>query len=329
MNQIYEEDFANFSHGFRPGRNPHHALDALWVGITRRKIGWVIDADIRGFFDSLDHGWMMKFVEHRVADPRMLRLIRKWLRAGVSEGGQWSKTTVGTPQGAVISPLLANIYLHYVLDLWVKSWKRRARGDMIFVRYADDFVVGFEHKDEAERFLAELRERLAKFALELHAEKTRLIEFGRFAADQRRARGEGPPETFDFLGFTHICAKTRKHGWFTVWRRTSAKRMRAKLKDIRETLKRRRHEPLAEQGQWLKSVVRGYFNYHAVPDNMKRLNVFRGQVCKAWIKALRRRSQKGDRLTWEKMKPHIAQWIPPARLIHPYPNTRLRVSNSR
>jgi len=330
LGAIWEEDFANFSYGFRPGRSQHNALDALWVAITQRKVNWVLDADIRSFFDTLDHGWLMKFVEHRVADRRMLRLIRKWLRAGVSEDGRWSRTTVGTPQGAVISPLLANVYLHYVLDLWVKWWrKRRARGEVIIVRYADDFVMGFQYRDDAERFLHDLRERLAQFALEIHQDKTRLIEFGRFAMADRKKRGAGKPETFDFLGFTHICAKRRKDGRFTVRRKVIAKRMRAKLKEIRETLMRRRHDPVPEQGKWLRAVVQGYFNYFAVPGTSLEMNIFRGLVNRHWLRALRRRSQKGRNLTWERIQRLIATWIPPARILHPYPNQRLRVSYPR
>src|SRR3984893_8238279 len=229
LNQIYEVDFRGFSYGFRPGRSPHQALDALNVGIDPKRVNWILDADIRGFFDHLSHEWMMKFVEHRVADRRILRLIGKWLKAGVSEEGKWSKTTPGTPQGAVISPLLANVYLHYVFDLWVEAWRRKvASGEMVFVRYADDLVVGFERREDAERFLSEFQQRLANFALELHPEKTRLIEFGRFAQVNRQQRGEGKPETFTFLGFTHYCA-TNSKGPFVFRRRTVPQRMRATL----------------------------------------------------------------------------------------------------
>jgi len=330
LGSIWEEDFANFSYGFRPGRSQHNALDALWVGITQRKVHWVLDADIRSFFDTLDHGWLMKFVAHRVADSRMLRLIGKWLRAGVSEDGEWSRTSVGVPQGAVISPLLANIYLHYVLDLWVKQWRdRQARGEVIIVRYADDFVMGFQHRHEAEGFLREMRGRFAKFGLEVHPEKTRLIEFGRFAIENRENRKEGKPETFNFLGFTHICARRRSDGRFTVWRKTIAKRMRAKLREIKEDLMRRRHEPVPEMGRWLRSVVQGYFNYHAVPDNIREMTIFRDLVSRFWLRALRRRSQKGKYLNWGRMQRLIKTWIPPAKLLHPYPNQRLRVSYPR
>jgi RNA-directed DNA polymerase len=326
LQQIYEEDFLGFSYGFRPGRSQHQALDALYVAINRRKVNWVLDADIRGFFDTLDHRWLMKFVEHRVADPRLLRLIAKFLRAGVSEDGQWSRTEVGTPQGAVISPLLANIYLHYVLDLWVHRWRQRhARGEVYIVRYSDDFVLGFQYRSDAHRFLCELHRRMGKFGLELHEEKTRLIEFGRFAARSREKRGEGKPETFDFLGFTHYCAKRRSDGSFTVRRKTTAKRMRAKLKQVGQRLRRKSSLPISLQGQWLGSVVRGHVNYYGVPGNIHALNGFRKQVIRYWIRALRRRSQKGRNLTWLRFKRWVTKWIPPVRIVHPYPDQRLCV----
>lgn len=326
LQQIYEEDFLGFSYGFRPGRSQHHALDALYVAITQRKVSWVLDADIRGFFDTLEHAWLMKFVEHRVADSRILRLIRKFLRAGVSEEGQWTKTEVGTPQGAVISPLLANIYLHYVLDLWVHRWRsHHARGEVYIVRFADDFVMGFQYKSDAQRFEKELVQRLKSFGLELHEEKTRLIEFGRFAAKSRKERGEGKPETFDFLGFTHYCARRRSDNGYTVRRKTIAKKMRAKLKEVRQDLKRNRHKPVGWQGQWLKSVVRGHFNYYAVPGNAEALNAFRAQVVQSWLQALRRRSQKGRNLTWTRFMQWVTRWIPTVRIVHPYPNQRLCV----
>jgi RNA-directed DNA polymerase len=329
LNQIYEAEFVGFSYGFRPGRSPHHALDALWVGLMRKKVNWVLDADIRGFFDTIDHGWLEKFVEHRVADRRILRLIQKWLRAGVSEDGEWSKTVVGTPQGAVISPLLANIYLHYVFDLWAHRWRRQhAGGDMIIVRYADDIVLGFEDRRDAERFLAAWRERLAAFGLELHPDKTRLIEFGRHAADHRKARGEGKPETFDFLGFTHICGMTRKTGRFIVKRQTIRRRFSAKLAAIKEALRRRWHEPVAMTGRWLKAVIQGYFNYHAVPGNMDSLNSFRTQVIWRWYRALRRRSQR-RRLTWVRFLRLVDAWIPSARIVHLHPNVRFDAMHPR
>ncbi len=285
LNQIYEEDFLGFSYGFRPGCSQHQGLDALTVGLKRRKVNYVLDADIRGFFDHIDHSWMMKFVQHRVADPRILRLIQKWLKAGVMEEGQWWETEEGTPQGSGISPLLANIYLHYVFDLWVKVWREKcARGDVIVIRYADDTVLGFQYVEDADRFLEQFRERLGKFGLELHPEKTRRIEFGRFAEQNRKKRGEGKPETFDFLGFTHISGKSRK-GHFVVKRKTIAKRMRAKLQALKQQLAARRHDPIPQVGEWLKSVVKGYFNYHAVPGNLSCLGVFRERLSRLWWQA--------------------------------------------
>jgi RNA-directed DNA polymerase len=329
LNQIYEEDFLGFSYGFRPGRSQHDALDALWVGIMRKKVNWILDADIRGFFDNLSHEWMIRFIEHRIADRRILRLIQKWLRAGVSEEGKWSKTEVGTPQGAVASPLLANVYLHYVFDLWVRQWRdRHASGDVIVVRYADDIVMGFENRDEAERFLREWTDRLQKFGLELHPDKTRLIEFGRNAAENRGKAGDGKPETFDFLGFTHICGLTRKTGRFIVKRKTIRKRLSAKLRELKEELRRRWHQPVAEVGRWLRSVVQGYFNYHAVPGNLDSLKAFRHQVIWRWYRALRRRSQR-TRMTWERFRPLFIQWIPTARILHPHPNVRFDARHPR
>jgi RNA-directed DNA polymerase len=329
LNCIYEEDFKGFSYGFGPARSAHDALDALAVGLTQKKVNWVLDADIRGFFDNVDHGWMVKFLQHRIADRRVLRLIGKWLRAGVSEEGTWSETKVGTPQGAVISPLLANIYLHYVLDLWAHRWReKQATGDVILVRYADDFVMGFQHRAEAERFLEALRERLRKFGLELHSEKTRLIEFGRFAARDRKQRGKGKPETFNFLGFTHLCGTTRTTGQFTVRRQTIAKRLRAKLREVKEQLRRRWHEPVATTGAWLRSVVQGYFNYHAVPMNYGSLATFRYQVARLWHRALQRRSQRARR-TWARFAPLVARWLPRPRILHPYPSVRFAVTHPR
>jgi RNA-directed DNA polymerase len=329
LNCIYEEDFKGFSYGFRPARSAHDALDALTVGLTGKKVNWVLDADIRGFFDNVDHGWMLKFLQHRIADRRVLRLIRKWLRAGVSEEGTWSETKVGRPQGAVISPLLANIYLHYVLDLWAHRWReKQAVGDVILIRYADDFVMGFQHRVEAERFLEALRERLRQFGLELHSEKTRLIEFGRFAARNRKQRGEGKPETFNFLGFTHICGTTRTRGQFTVRRQTIAKRLRAKLREVKEQLRRRWHEPVATTGAWLRSVVQGYFNYHAIPMNYGSLATFRYQVARLWHRALKRRSQRARR-TWARFASLVARWLPHPRILHPYPSVRFAVTHPR
>jgi len=321
LNAIYEVDFLGFSYGFRPGRGPHDALDALAAGILRKKVNWVLDADIRDFFTSLDQSWLQKFLEHRIADERVLRLIRKWVKAGVIEEGIWSETEVGTPQGASVSPLLANVYLHYVLDRWVRQWRHReARGDVIITRFADDFVAGFEHEDDARRFLADLRERFAKFGLELHPDKTRLIEFGRYAARKRAARGLGKPETFDFLGFTHLCGKTRRGG-FWLRRITISKRMRAKLVEVKDQLKRRRHQPVPEQGKWLASVVRGHLAYYAVPGNSHAIRAFREQVTRHWCTALRRRSQR-HRLDWKRMNRFATRWLPPARIRHPYPEVR-------
>ena len=329
LNQIYEETFLGFSYGFRPNRHQHSALDAVWVGISQRKVSWVLDADVSGFFDAIDHEWLLKFVEHRVADPGMLGLIRKWLRAGVSEDGQWSKSTIGTPQGAVISPLLANIYLHYALDLWVNNWRKGSRGDVIIVRYADDWITGFQYRAEAIRFQQQLRERLQKFGLELHPDKTRLLEFGRFASANRSKRGEGKPDTFDFLGFTHICGKTRKSNSFIIRRQTIAKRLRAKAKAVRKEIMKRRHQPVPEQGKWLRSVILGHLNYYAVPGNKQSTDAFRTGIAKAWLRALRRRSQRGARLNWERMQRLLMTWLPTAKLKHPYPNQRLCVPTLR
>jgi len=321
LNAVYEVDFAGFSYGFRPGRSPHQALDALAVGIERKRVNWVLDADIRDFFTSLDHSWLERFLEHRIADKRVLRLVRKWLAAGVIEHGAWTACDEGVPQGASASPLLANVYLHYVLDLWADWWRRHyARGDVIVVRWADDFVVGFEHEQDAQRFLAELRDRFARFGLALHPDKTRLIEFGRFAAEHRRRRGLGKPETFEFLGFTHICGKTR-NGRFGLKRITVSKRMRAKLREVKTELKQRRHLPIPEQGQWLASVVRGHRAYYAVPGNIEAVKTFRTQATRHWYQALRRRSQR-TRLNWQRMHRLEARWLPPARIMHPWPSER-------
>ena len=321
---IWEAEFQGFSYGFRPGRNPHHALDALTVGIERKRVNWVLDADIRGFYDAISHAWLVKFVEHRVGDKRIMRLIQKWLKAGVLEEGSWTPSEEGTPQGGLISPVLANIYLHYAFDLWARQWrKQKARGDVILVRYADDFVVGFEHRADAEQFQRDLRERMGKFNLELHADKTRLIEFGRFAATNRERRGEGKPETFNFLGFTHICGKTRK-GSFTVKRQTMRKRLRAKVKEVRAELRRRLHEPIPQQGEWLRTVLGGHFRYYGVPMNGPALSEFRYLVVGAWKRALSRRSQTA-RLTWERMYRLARHWLPYPRIYHPYPSQRLVV----
>src|ERR1700678_918037 len=317
LNQIYEVDFKGFYYGFRPGRSPHQARAALVVGLERKKVNWVLDADIRGFFDNMSHEWTTKFIEHRVADRRMLRLIRKWLKAGVSEDGQWSETKQGTPQGAVVSSLLANMYLHYVFDLWADAWRRKvATGDVIIVRYADDLVMGFQHRAEAVRFLEEFKERLAKFGLELHPEKTRLIEFGRYAAQKRKQWGKGKPETFTFLGFTHYCGRRHKTDTFTVWRITAKQRMVAKLKAIKVELLRRKHDRISQVGAWLRKVVTGYYQYHAVPGNIDRLRTFRQRVKRLWRNVLVRRSQRAKR-RWESLTPVFNRWIPIPRILHP------------
>jgi RNA-directed DNA polymerase len=328
LNQIYEEDFRGFSYGFRPGRSQHQALDALYVAITRKKVNWMLDCDIRGFFDNLSHDWLLKFVQHRVADRRILGLIQKWLKAGVMEEGERKDTEMGTPQGSAISPLLANIYLHYVFDLWVDVWRKKcARGDVVVVRYADDNVLGFQHRDEADRFLMEFRERLKKFGLELHPDKTRRIEFGRFAEHNRKQRGEGKPETFDFLGFTHISGKDR-NGASAVKRKTVSKRLRAKLLEVKQRLRRRMHEPVAQNGKWLRSIVQGYFNYHAVPGNTDRLSAFRYRVIRLWRTMLIHRGQK-HHLTWERMGALSDRWIPQPRVLHPYPGVRFDATHPR
>jgi group II intron reverse transcriptase/maturase len=324
LNPIYEADFLGFSYGFRPGRGPHDALDALYVGITERPVNWVLDLDIREFFTSIRHEWLVKFVEHRIADRRIVRLIQKWLSAGVLEDGKRLQSEVGTPQGAGISPLLANIYLHYVLDLWAQAWRRQAKGDVIIVRYADDAALGFQHEAEARRFWVDLAERFAKFGLELHPDKTRLLEFGRHAAEDRKRNGRGKPENFDFLGFTHVCGKTRK-GWFEVLRLTSRKRVRRKLRAIKIELRRRLHVPVPEVGKWLGAVVRGHLNYYGVPHNFAALETFRYFVSWLWWRTLRRRSQK-TRLTWERMQRLVLRYLPLARITHPYPDARFRLS---
>jgi RNA-directed DNA polymerase len=328
LNQIYEEDFLGFSYGFRPGRSQHQALDALSYALLRKKVNYVLDADIRGFFDNLDKSWLVKFVEHRVADPRILRLIQKWLNAGVMEEGKWSEAKTGTPQGSVISPLLANCYLHYVFDLWVNVWRAKcAQGEVVIVRYADDNVLGFQYQADADRFLENLRERLGKFGLELHPDKTRRIEFGRYAEQNRKRIGEGKPETFDFLGFTHISGKDR-NGQYAVKRRTIRKRMRAKLREIKQQLYQRMHDPVAQTGEWLKSVVQGYFNYHAVPGNAGSLKVYRVRVIRLWRRTLLRRSQK-HRLIWPRMHRLAERWVPKPRPLHPYPERRFAASHPR
>ena len=328
LDQIYEEDFLGFSYGFRPGRSQHDALDALAFAIEHKKVNYILDCDIRSFFDNLDKSWLLQFVEHRVADPRILRLIQKWLKAGVMEDGIWSDPETGTPQGSVASPLLANIYLHYAFDLWVNVWRQKwAQGEVMVVRYADDIVLGFQYQTDADRFREHLTERLQKFGLELHPDKTRRIEFGRFAELNRKKRGEGKPETFGFLGFTHICGKT-KNEKFALKRKTIAKRMAAKLKEIKQQLRTRMHDQTAQTGEWLQSVVQGYFKYHAVPENLSRLCVFRNRVIRLWRWALRRRGQK-RRPNWARMSRLAQRWLPVPRALHPYPAARFAAHHPR
>ena len=328
LNQIYEEDFLGFSYGFRPGRGQHNALDALCVGITTRRVNFIFDADVRSFFDEVSQSWLVRFVEHRIADPRIIRLIQKWLKAGVVEDGVVTTSEKGTGQGSVISPLLANVYLHYVFDLWAERWRRRkATGHMVIVRYADDIVVGFEHEADARRFWDEMRARFEEFALSLHPDKTRLIEFGRHAAVRRARRGLGKPETFTFLGFTFICGRSRK-GKFLLKRRTRRDRMRTKLAEIKEELRQRRHRPIPEQGRWLAQVVRGFFAYHAVPTNFPALGAFLHHVTDLWRRSLLRRSQK-DRTTWQRIEKIAADYLPKPKTLHPWPQQRFAVNHPR
>jgi group II intron reverse transcriptase/maturase len=328
LNEIYEEDFIGFSYGFRPGRGAHDAMDALVVGITRSKVGFILDADIEKFFDTVSHDWLIGFLEHRIGDKRIVRLVQKWLKAGVLEDGVVRVGDKGTGQGSVISPLLANIYLHYVLDLWAVRWRQReATGDMVLVRYADDIVVGFQRKGDARRFLDAMRARFGEFALSLHPEKTRLIEFGRLAAAKRERRGLGKPETFTFLGFTFICSTSRQ-GAFQIKRKSRADRLRAKLKEIQEGLRRRMHQPIPEQGRWLRQVVQGYFNYFAVPTNSGALAAFHDQVLARWRRSLQRRSQT-DRTTWERVEQLAREFLPKPRILHPWPDARFRVKHPR
>jgi group II intron reverse transcriptase/maturase len=328
LNAIYEEDFLGFSYGFRPGRRPHDALDALSVAICNAPVNWILDADIRGFFDSVSQDWLVRFLEHRIGDERVIRLVRKWLKAGVLEDGNWSVSEKGTPQGAVASPLLANVYLHYVFDLWAQQWRRReATGKVIVVRYADDIVAGFEHEADARRFWDAMRQRLEQFALELHGDKTRLLEFGRHAAVRRRQRGLGKPETFSFLGFTFICGRSRR-GAFQLQRKSRGDRMRAKLREVKEELRSRMHHAIPEQGRWLRAVVTGFFAYHAVPTNARALGAFRHYVSDLWRRTLRRRSQK-DHMTWQRMTKLADAWLPPPRILHPWPDQRFAVTHPR
>ena len=324
LESIYEEDFMGFSYGFRPGRSQHQALDALYMALTTRKVSWVLDADIQGFFDEIDHEWLMMFLSHRISDKRVLEIVVRTLRAGVEEDGCRTKTRKGTPQGAVLSPLLANIYLHYVLDLWVNQWRgKHARGEVYMIRYADDFVLGFQYQSDGERLHRDLIKRLSQFGLRLHPDKTRLLEFGRFAATNRASRGVGKPESFDFLGFTHVCAKRRSDQRFTVRRLTVAKRQRAALAGIKAWLKRNKHIKVRDQARWLRKVLQGLFNYYGVPGNLRSLNMLRTEANRAWLKALRRRGNKRP-INWAKIAQVIRYWIPSVRVVHPYPNQRWR-----
>lgn len=323
LNQIYEEDFRGFSYGFRPERSQHQALDALYVGIRRKSVNWVLDIDIKGFFDNLDKELLMEMIGKRIADTRILRLILKWLNAGIIDDGIWSETKTGTPQGAVISPLLANIYLHYVLDQWTDQWRQRAQGDVIIVRYADDAVIGFQHEREAKKFLEDLGEQLGEHGLELNEEKTRLIRFGRFAQQNRDERGEGAAESFTFLGFQHICAENSL-GRFEVRRITDGDRRRKKLQAIKQEIRQRMHDPVAQTGVYLRSVLNGYFQYHAVPGNLTVLSRFRRQVARYWFRALGQRSQR--RPAWEKLEKVFDQWLPVPKVVHEHPDARFDAS---
>ena len=328
LNAIYEEDFLGFSYGFRPKRGQHDALDALIVGITSKKVNYVLDADIRNFFDTVDQTWLVRFLEHRINDPHIIRLIQKWLKAGILEDGIRTVSDTGTGQGSVVSPLLANIYLHYVFDLWAERWRRReAQGDVTIVRYADDIIVGFEHETDARHFWEAMRKRLQEFSLTLHPEKTRLLEFGRHAAAKRKQRGLGKPETFNFLGFTFICGKSRR-GTFLVKRKTRRDRMKEKLKEVKGELRRRMHQPISEQGIWLRQVVTGFFGYHAVPTNFRALGAFRLHITHLWRRVLRRRSQK-DGSTWKRIDKLADEWLPQPRILHPWPSVRFAVKHPR
>lgn len=325
MNAIYEVDFRGFSYGFRPKRGQHQALDALYIAISTKKVNYVFDADIRDFFNKINREWLVKFIEHRIADKRVVRLIQKWLNAGILDKGEIIYNEQGTVQGSSASPLLANVFLHYVYDLWIQHWRKyRAHGEVIVVRFADDTVVGFQYESDAKQFQKELQERLLRFDLELHPEKTRLIEFGRFAAENREKRGEGKPESFTFLGFTHICGKQRKDGKFAILRHTIKKRLHAKVKEIKDELRKRMHDPINAVGQWLKAVLTGHYRYFGVPGNSDAMGDFRHLISQRWLQVLRRRGQKG-RMTWDTMQKLIDRWLPPPQICHKYPNQRFGV----
>jgi RNA-directed DNA polymerase len=325
LQEIYEADFMGFSYGFRPGRGQHQALDAVYMAITTKKVSWILDADIQGFFDQLNHEWLIQFIRHRIHDKRLLDIVIRTLRAGVSEDGQRTSTRVGTPQGAVISPLLANIYLHYVLDLWAHQWrKRHARGEMYIVRYADDFVIGFQYEHDGKAFHQALQNRLQQFGLKLHPDKTRLIEFGRFAVQNRAEKQLGKPESFQFLGFTHLCEKRKASQSFQLIRQSIAKRQRLTLDKIKTSLLEKSWMHVNDLGRWLRSVVQGYYNYFGVPGNKASLESFRSEICRSWHKVLRRRGNKKP-TTWRRIRELIRCWIPSTRIVHPFPNQRWRV----
>jgi len=326
---VYDADMYGFSYGFRPEKSPHMALDALAVAISRRKVNWIVDADVQSFFDEIPHDELLRLIDLRIGDRWLQRLILKWLKTGYSEEGVIHRSNRGTPQGSVISPLLANIYLHYVLDDWVHHRRKTVdEGDVAIVRYADDFVLGFQHRHVAEAYLIALRERFAAFGLRLHPDKTRLLEFGRYASSDRRRRGQGKPETFDFLGFTHICSTNRK-GWFLLRRHTVRTRLRRKVKEVLENLRKRMHRPVHETGGWLGSIIRGFVNYYGVPTNNSAISAFRDLLAKEWIKVLRRRSQKGRGMTWVKHRQIVDRYLPHARICHPFPNVRFDARYSR
>jgi group II intron reverse transcriptase/maturase len=328
LNAIYEADFLGFSYGFRPKRSQHDALDALAFAVEKKKVNWILDADLRAYFETVNHDWLLRFLEVRIGDRRIIRLICKWLKAGVMDDGLTSATVVGTPQGAVVSPLLSNIYLHYCFDLWANRWRHRdARGQVILIRYADDYVAGFQHEDDARAFLANLKGRLEPFGLSLHPHKTRLVEFGRYAAERRTKRGQRKPETFTFLGFTHICG-TDQFGNFALRRQTRRDRLRRTLRAVREQMHKRMHHSIPEQGRWLGNIVRGYLAYYAVPTNTRAIGAFRWEVIRIWRQALKRQSQRA-RAPWKQMDTLAARWLPTARVLHPWPTQRFIVNHSR
>lgn len=322
LEAIYEVDFLGFSYGFRPGRSQHDALDAVYMAITTRKVGWVLDADIEACFDRIEHGKLLAVLGRRIADRRVLRLIEQTLAAGVLEEGKWQRTEAGVPQGAVISPLLANVFLHDAIDRWVHGWRERcARGTVSIVRYADDFVIGVQYRDDGERVREGLRQRLARYGLTLHPGKTRLMQFGRFAKADRKQRGLGKPETFDFLGFTHCCGVRRSDGGYALRRLSIAKRVRGFLRKIKQELRLHYAWSIARQGSWLRSKIQGYFQYHGVPGNQAALQLVRREVCRMWMRTLRRRSQRYD-MTWQRFSSRVRRWIPTCKVVHPYPSQR-------